>query len=102
MSPWTRRRGQATPPNAAPLLPRSSVPPSGPPAPSLPVRPRQRWIRCVDHIKTGRIYPLDPAKVVYFAPAAEGWWMACDILGRSHRVSTDDDARVEALMGSGR
>ena len=58
-----------------------------------------RWIRCIDHVRTGRIYPVNPDRIVCFAPAADGYWEARDVLGHTHRVSTDEDARVEALMG---
>jgi hypothetical protein len=59
------------------------------------------WLRCVDHAATGRLYPLCPARVVYCQPMADGGWRAIDVLGRWHQVATDDDERIEALMGGG-
>jgi hypothetical protein len=89
------RRGQATPPHAAPLLPRSRAVPPPPAAPGPPVR----WITCVDDVTTGRLYPLHPGRVVYYMPVQGGGWKAVDTLGRSHQVSTVEDGRIAALTG---
>ena len=60
----------------------------------------QPWLRCVDQIGGTGIYPLNPAHVVYFRRGKDGqWWEAVDVHRGYHVIASDDDARVEALIG---
>lgn len=56
------------------------------------------WLRCVDHLYGTGAYVLNPAHVVYIDRSKDGWWQALDVTGRAHRIDSDDDAKVEALI----
>ena len=56
------------------------------------------WLRCVDHLYGTGAYVLNPAHVVYIDHSKDGWWQALDVTGRAHRIDSDDDAKVEALI----
>ena len=58
------------------------------------------WLRCVDTGTDGAEYALNPAHVITVKRGGEGWWIAHDIRGGRHRVSGDDDSKVEALIGA--
>lgn len=60
----------------------------------------QPWLRCVDQIGGTGIYALNPAHVVYYRRGKEGqWWEAVDVHRGYHVIASDEDARVEALIG---
>jgi hypothetical protein len=58
------------------------------------------WLRCIDTVHFTGTYLLNPAHVVRISRDKDSQqWRAVDVHRGYHVIASDDDAKVEALIG---